>query len=294
MPRTARIKVKGEDAFYHVISRAVHKEFLMGDVEKEKLIQIIKKYAGLYLVKPIGYAAMSNHFHLLIKVENEARFTDEDIKKRVESFYGQPMYKKGKSIEEYREKLSDFSEYMKQVKQSFSWWYNRLHNQTGTFWSERFKSLLVESGEALLTCLAYIDLNPVRAGIVEKPETYRFSSFGYRHQTSNRDDILSFEGIEELMGYGSKSEAIGKYRNLLYAYGNLGSKKSSGTNLTGKHKVELSSRLRYLSDGVVIGSREFIMTAYARFGGTIIRKKERKAHCTGISPGILSIRKLAV
>jgi len=229
MPRTARIKVKGEDAFYHVISRAVHKEFLMGDVEKEKLIQIIKKYAGLYL-----------------------------------------------------------------VKQSFSWWYNRLHNQTGTFWSERFKSLLVESGEALLTCLAYIDLNPVRAGIVEKPETYRFSSFGYRHQTSNRDDILSFEGIEELMGYGSKSEAIGKYRNLLYAYGNLGSKKSSGTNLTGKHKVELSSRLRYLSDGVVIGSREFIMTAYAHFGGTIIRKKERKAHCTGISPGILSIRKLAV
>jgi hypothetical protein len=59
------------------------------------------------------------------------------------------------------------------------------------FWSDRFKSVIVENGETLINCLAYIDLNPVRAGIVEKPEDYRWSSLGYHIQTGNEKKVFA-------------------------------------------------------------------------------------------------------
>ena len=82
---------------------------------------------------------------------------------------------------------------MKEIKQAFSRYYNQRHNRRGTLWGERFKSVMVESGETLINCLAYIDLNPIRAAIVERPENYRWSSLGYHIQAGNKDDFLSFD-----------------------------------------------------------------------------------------------------
>ena len=290
MPRTARLRIKGEPAYYHIVSRTIHKQFLLGDVEKEKLIELIKKYQKLYLVKILGYAVMSNHFHLLVKTETDNKLTDEDIQRRVEKFYGKPLYKIGITVDKFREKLTNVSEYVKLVKQTFSWWYNRQNNQTGTLWSERFKSGLVENGTALLTVLSYIDLNPVRAGIVTKPERYRFSSIGYRVQSGNLDGVLTFEGIglvtDNNIQAASQSSA---YLSMLYSYGHLG---QGQQHTPSQPVVNLSRRLRYMTDGVVIGSKAFVMKAYALFGGTIIKKKERKVHKTGVAPDLFSIRKL--
>jgi hypothetical protein len=58
-------------------------------------------------------------------------------------------------------------------------------------WGERFKSVIVENGETLINCLAYIDLNPIRAGLVKRQEEYRWNSIGYHAQTNNRDNFLS-------------------------------------------------------------------------------------------------------
>ena len=76
-------------------------------------------------------------------------------------------------------RMGDVSEYMKSVKQRFSVWYNRSHQRKGTLWNERFKSVLVEGkGNPLQTMAAYIDLNPVRAGLVSDPKEYRFCGYG--------------------------------------------------------------------------------------------------------------------
>ena len=75
------------------------------------------------------------------------------------------------------------------------------HKGTGTlncFWGDRFKSVIVDKGETLVNCLAYIDLNPLRAGIVKQPEEYRWSSIGYHMQTNNKDKLLSTDlGLQE-------------------------------------------------------------------------------------------------
>ncbi len=87
---------------------------------------------------------------------------------------------------------------MKDVKQNFTRYYNKKHDHKGTFWTERFKSIIVEQGDTLINCLAYINLNPVRANIVDVPETYWWSSLGYHAQTDNKNNFLSLDfGLKE-------------------------------------------------------------------------------------------------
>jgi len=67
---------------------------------------------------------------------------------------------------------------MKSLLERFTKWFNRMHSRSGTLWEDRFKSVIVESGVAARTMAAYIDLNPVRAGMVKDPADYRWSSYG--------------------------------------------------------------------------------------------------------------------
>ena len=75
-------------------------------------------------------------------------------------------------------RMHDLSVFMQELKQSFSRWFNGRHGRQGCLWEERFRSVLVEAGQAARVVSAYIDLNPVRAGIVEKAEEYRWSGWG--------------------------------------------------------------------------------------------------------------------
>jgi len=215
MARTRRLKILGENAYYHVMSRTVGEEFLLNSEEKEKFVEIVKKFSRLYFVNILGYCVMSNHFHLLIKMYSSEQYQDKDVIRRLKEFYGREDMLWNYKLDYYRKKFSDISEFTKMIKQNFSWWYNRVNDRRGYFWSDRFKSVLIEKGESLISCLAYIDLNPVRAGITDLPEDYRWSSFGYRIQNGNSGGYLSFDGI-----YDEKEKnVITMYRKYLYGEG---------------------------------------------------------------------------
>ncbi|MCK4763148.1 MAG: transposase [Candidatus Aminicenantes bacterium] len=308
MARIKRLKVVEEDAYYHITSRTVRQEFFIEDVEKEKLLSIIKRYSALYFVKVLGYAVMSNHFHLLVKIETGEQYSDKDVCRRLQSFYSKDDGSGGEdtreglylqNLDRYRKKLGDLSEYVKCIKQTFSWWYNRRQNCRGYFWSDRFKSVLIERGEGLLNCLGYIDLNPVRAGIVARPEDYRWSSLGYRVQHGCSGSFLSFCGIFDT----ENGDDLRKYREFVYRSGGIEKEEQGsisddvlleekGRRFELSKKELLAYRLRYFSDGLVLGSRGFIQEAYSRFGGHVFYKKDRKAHATGISESLFSIRYL--
>jgi len=306
MARIRRLRVSGEDAYYHVISRTVGQDFLLHDREKQKLFDIIKRYSALFFVQVIGYALMSNHFHLLVRMETGEDFTDDEIHQRLKAFYGHDYAElRFSDLIPVREKLGNLSEYIKGIKQTFSWWYNRHHQRRGFFWSDRFKSVLIQRGESLLNCLGYIDLNPLRAGIVEKPEEYRWCSLGYRVQQGNRDGFLSFSGLFEFEAHkGDEKELLRKYRSFVYEVGGEIEKPGKAIieeNLLKFEKdrnYELSNsevllyRWRYFSDGLVLGSKSFVQSAYTRFSGVVFYKKERKEHSTGIRKGIFSLRRL--
>ena len=118
-----------------------------------------------------------------------------------------------------REKLSNLSEFVREIKVGFARYYNRRHHRRGYFWGDRFKSVIVDKGVTLINCLAYIDLNPLRAGIVSRPEDYRWNSLGYHVQTNNRDNFLSTDfGLKEF-NVKSEKERIRRYRRYVYEAG---------------------------------------------------------------------------
>ncbi|RTZ95112.1 MAG: hypothetical protein DSY90_14565 [Deltaproteobacteria bacterium] len=162
---------------------------------------------------------MGNHFHLLVKMLPESDFSDCEILKRCRRMYGDDYDIPDEPLPLIRKKLASLSELMRDIKVNFTRYYNRRHHRRGYFWGERFKSVIVDRGETLVNCLAYIDLNPLRAGLVKRPEEYRWSSIGYHIQTDNRDNFLSTDfGLKEFNVSGEK-ERIRRYRRYMYEAG---------------------------------------------------------------------------
>ena len=199
-------------------------------------------------------------------------------------------------IEEWRQRMLgrmfSLSEFMKALKQRFSQWYNRRKGRTGVLWEGRYKSVIVEDEtKALRTMATYIDLNPVRAGITEDPADYRWS--GYAEAMAGKTAAL--EGIAlvtgataermlgRALGEAAPEENAGQrkrrhlkalvhYRQLLGIAGRPrvkddGTVVRRGVSLkvqerlaqeSGVRREQLLKRVRHFTDGVVLGSREFI------------------------------------
>jgi len=307
MPRISRMIISEEQAVYHVMSRTALPEFPMKAVECDFLLGLIKRFSGLYFTEILGFCLMGNHFHLLVKMLPESDFSNEDVKKRIEEFYGDDYaFPKGQ-LSYFKTKLSSLSEFMRDIKVNFTRFYNRRHNRRGYFWGDRFKSVIVDKGETLVNCLAYIDLNPLRAGIVKKPEEYRWSSIGYHMQTKNKDKFLSTDfGLMEF-NVKSEKERVRRYRRYMYHAGSidrpdkgkvkvidprlLKKEKRKGFKIT--HASRLRYRTRYFTDSGIIGSKEFVSTHYKQFKHLFKSKNEKiPKPIQGLS-GIYSLKRLS-
>ncbi len=305
MPRIPRMVVKGEDAIYHVITKSTLPGYVLGDVEKDYLVNLIKWMSGVFFVEVFGFCIMGNHFHLLVKMKNRGDYSDDELKKRLALFFrkdervvddGQLPY--------FRDKFSNLSEFVKEIKQRFSRYYNKAHNRTGYFWGDRFKSVLVQNGDTLINLLAYIDLNPVRANIVEKPEDYRWCSIGYHAQTGNKGDFLSMD--LGLMGYAdmNEKERFADYREYLYEKGGLDTEK--GASIDEKiiarernKKYELTTmdrlrfRTRYFTDSGIIGTKSFVNSYYDMFKSNFGSDKTKKPNKVKGLDGVYSLKRLS-
>jgi len=323
MPRTQRMIINDETAVYHVMSRTALDGFPMDDIEKDFMLDLIRRYAALYLVEILGFCLMGNHFHVLVKMFPEHKFTDEDIKKRYEKFYGDDGMFAAGWIPSLRKKLSSLSEFVRKIKVGFTRYYNKRHNRRGYFWGDRFKSVIVEKGETLINCLAYIDLNPLRAGIVSRPEEYRWNSIGYHIQTGNKDDFLSLDfGLKEFgpgeirsavtselhwAGVLDTKERLERYRRYVYEAGALDHPGKGQARVIDNEIVEherendfelnrmrrFRYRTRYFTDSGVIGSKEFVSSNYQRFKDLFMSKREKIPKLVAGLNGVYSLKRLA-
>ena len=210
-------------------------------------------------------------------------------------------------IPSLRAKLSSLSEFVREIKVGFARYYNKRHNRRGYFWGDRFKSVIVDKGETLINCLAYIDLNPLRAGIVSRPEDYRWDSLGYHVQTNNRDNFLSTDfGLKEF-NVKSQKERIRRYRRYVYEAGAINRPEKGKTKVIGdkilekerNREFELSRsdrfryRTRYFTDSGIIGSKEFVVENYQRFKHLFYSKHEKKPKPIKGLDGMYSLKRLS-
>ena len=271
--------------------------FVLGDVEREYLVELIKKLSEVYFAEVLGFCIMGNHFHLLVRMRQDEEYTDEEIRERFKLYYGMKHSEDELHIGDIlklRKKWSSLSEYVREIKQGFSRFYNKRHKRKGFFWSDRFKSVIVDNGETLINCLAYIDLNPVRAGIVVKPEEYRWSSIGYHVQAKNKDAFLSLDfGLAEFGVKGNEAR-FNYYRKFLYEKGNIkGLDKEREKNFEIGGKDRFLYRTRYFTDSEIIGSKTFVDRIYQGFKDHFSSKHEKKPKIIRGLEGVYSLKRLS-
>ncbi len=299
-------------AIYHCISRVVDRRFVFGDAEREHFRMFMRMQENFSGCRVLSYCVMSNHFHILLEVPPmpEGGIPEELLLKRLSVIHTEAFVagianeldeaRKAGSEERVAEiharftyRMQNLSEFMKTLLQRFTRWFNRTHSRSGTLWEERYKSVIVESGVAARTMAAYIDLNPVRAGMVSDPAAYRWSSYGEAVGGGAKGDgKKAREGlVRACMGHCGAGFDAERWNEVSRVYrramGLALSRKSGrvevnkGAALPQMNTEEaldakgngtvlpdlgmaamLRCRVRYFTDGAVIGSKEFVNDAF--------------------------------
>ena len=307
-------------AIFHCISRVVDRKFRFLDDEREAFRMFMRMMENFSGCRVLSYCVMSNHFHLLVEVPPlpEGGLTDAELLRRLGVFYGENFVKSvadelaaarteggvegGNPLRaaeihaRFTYRMHSLSEFMKTLLQRFTRWFNRTHERTGTLWEERFKSVIVESGTAARTIAAYIDLNPVRAGMVEDPADYRWSSYGeavggggkgngkkariglmlaiQNPEARKQTDISEWKDVSRryrrLLGMALERKTLNAkvaISGKMKISKNEAEAMESGDNQTVLPELKMAKmlrrRVRYFTDGAVIGSKVFVNEVFA-------------------------------
>jgi putative transposase len=296
--RQARIKLDSEKeaGVYHCMTRTVNGEPLLDDVAKEVLRKQLWQVADYCGLEILTYAIMSNHFHVLVRVPQKTPVADSELIRRYRTLYPKPTKYQAARFEAIQAQLKsdeaaaviwrnrqlammgDLSPFMRLVKQRFSTWFNRSHDRYGTLWSERFKSVLVEAKSGVMrTMAAYIDLNAVRASLVDDPKDFRFCGYG-EAVAGNKRAQTGLKSVVEGVEWNDVQEL---YRQTLFGRGSKVKTQANRLSSDDFNRViaengrlplatVLRCRVRYFNDGAVLGSQAFVqlhLSTYQRQAG---------------------------
>ena len=229
-PRTALVSLDATP-YYHCTSRCVRRTFLCGKDSEGRdfshrrgwIEKILIEQAKVFCIDVAAYAIMSNHWHVVLYVDRaEAKaLSDDEVIRRWHALYqgnyvsqkyvkgdtlsgGQQLYLK-QCVDEWRSRLMNISWFMRRLNETVARLANAEDNCTGHFWESRFKSQALLDEKALAACMAYVDLNPVRAKMAKTPETSDFTSAKRRaekaisakspnHPNQQLPELLPFAG----------------------------------------------------------------------------------------------------
>lgn len=208
-PRSTQVSLD-VTPYYHCMSRCVRKAFLINPDDKgnnteknynhrQKIIENkILALSKHFCITVPAYSIMSNHYHVILYIDKEKALSlsNFEIAKRwlqickkddlIQSYVDDEKLTAGqkKTIEErldvIRERLYSISWFMRVINQSIASFCNREDKMTGAFWGSRFKSVALENEAAILSCMAYVDLNPIRAKITASLKESGYTSIKHR------------------------------------------------------------------------------------------------------------------
>jgi putative transposase len=324
--RQTRIK-SPTTCLYHCMSRTCAGERIFNGenslcIEAIIFVRLMRRLADFMGIQILTYALMSNHYHILCEVPEPYTLTDDQLLDRIEAFYGSKRRKvvaaqlkvaidnqNNSSASEIRTKflrrMFDISIFNQELKSSFAQGYNKRHVRFGALWAERFASSIVQPGIHLQRVGAYIDLNPLRAGICQDPKDYRFCGYAEAivaaHPTA-RPGIRQILSIDPIIDW---KETHVQYRQLLLDSARRKAELTNGSctdseflrrvqengNETLSESAVLMCQIRYFTHGMVIGSKEFVETHLAQSKDRLGYKCIHAAHRIPFFPDLWVLRK---
>ncbi len=202
---------ESDTPYYHIVSRCVRRAFLCGKDQQsgknyehrrhwvEDRVRIL---SSVFAVDVCAYAVMSNHYHLVLKLDSSQAedWSDYEVALRWTALFKGPILLQGwvnegavapdcretlnDMLRVYRKRLCSLSWFMKCLNEPIARRANREDGCTGHFWEARFKSQAIRSEADLMACMAYVDLNPVRATMAPTPESSEYTSVRERIKPS--------------------------------------------------------------------------------------------------------------
>lgn len=147
MPRGPRIFL--DNVCYHIIARGNQKQnIFLEETDYERYLELLARYKIRYRFKLYGYCLMSNHVHLIVEPNRPKQIT----------------------------------KVMQGLNQSYSIWFNKKYKKVGHLWQDRYKNFIIQKDRYLLTCINYVELNPIRSNVVRDPLEYPWGSYKFRTQ----------------------------------------------------------------------------------------------------------------
>ena len=312
---TRRLRIDSNGTYYHLITRAAGcaSERPFGHVEKRKLVELITDLDRFHTIEIIAYSVMSTHLHLVVMAPE--KLTDhQETARRFKAYYPnkQLPVQGTEHYERLRERMRDISDFMKSLQMRFTCWFNRTRpeKRCGRLWSERFKSVILQGGgsSAVWSCVKYVELNAVRAGLVEDPGAYRFCSWGVycgtgKHPFSENflrhsrwvlgDSVASLSDGQMFLEFRA-----GMVRTLAVA-SQLSLEDVDELMAAARRGAPLwdvaERRVRFWTDGAVIGSRAFVKECYARLlDATRAMKHQCGTGRTATGEKLYALRRLQV
>jgi len=222
--------------YYHCVSRCVRRTFLCGyDEQSQKSYEHrrgwiedrIKQLSAIYCVDICAYAVMSNHYHLVLHINKEQAqsLSKINVIERWTSLHATPVLiqrylnqelktqaefdSTHQIIEQWRERLYDLSWFMRELNFDIAIKANQEDKCKGHFWESRYKSQALLDEKALIAAMAYVDLNPVRSGIAQTPETSQHTSVKTRIDELKTDQPITPSWLHPFIGEQSSHNLSG-------------------------------------------------------------------------------------
>jgi putative transposase len=333
----------GTDQFTHLMSRTCSKtKFFASDYNKKKFVEIMRKSEEFSGCQVLAYAIMPNHFHILLHTPEKTEITDRELFRRIRILYGSKFYhcfrhdynsykKKGENEfnnwwipvrKKYTDRMYSTPAFMKTVKQRYACWHNTKYQRDGVFWGQRYKSMLIQNNPgALFSMSTYIELNPIRAELVEDSKDYLYCSYGAAYAGNRKarmavvDLVNQFNSSDCPPSKSLKRSEFNKawldarkwYRSYIVDVGEeVTDQKGKVVRKGFSHdqvekeihkrgrmsfKDTLHSRVRYMSYGVVYGTKEFCTDFMNKFPDKFSKRlrkngvKMKKVGFTGLYTG---------
>jgi len=201
-PRQNIVSV-ADTPYYHCIGRCVRRAFLCGkdnfsgknfEHRRQWVVDRLNQLSTIFSIDVCAYAVMSNHYHIVVRLspDESEHWSQNEVIERWQKLYSGgalvQMYQSGSHLsdmqkmmlvtqtEKWRERLSSLSWFMRCLNEHLARLANKEDNCTGRFWEGRFKSQALLDDAALMACMAYVDLNPIRANIASTPESSDYTS----------------------------------------------------------------------------------------------------------------------